>query len=483
LEKTRTNRTLSREETALQEEYSFRMQALLAEHAAQSGTQPKAFIDTYGCQQNVADSQSIRGLCDRMGYGVAESEKDADLIVINTCAVREHAEKRVFGNIGALSHHKKRKPALMIAVCGCMVQQPHIAEKIKKSYPHVDFVFGPQALWRFPELLYRKTTEKKRIFEISDTVGRIAEDIPVTRDDKVRAWVSVMYGCNNFCTYCIVPYVRGRERSRDPERILADIRALLADGYREINLLGQNVNSYGKDADFGVTFPELLRRIDALEGDFTVRFMTSHPKDATKELIDTIAASRHIAHQLHLPVQSGSSRILKLMNRYYDRETYLSLIRYAKEKISDLTLSSDIIVGFPGETDEDFEETISLLEEVKYNAIFSFIYSKRNGTPAAEMEDPTPAEVKSKRFDRLLETQNEIARTLQKAYVGRTMRVLVDDVSHYEDYDLAAKTDGGRLVHFCGDKSLLGSYVTVRITGCTTGSLFSELIVPDEDKK
>ena len=242
-----------------------------------------------------------------------------------------------------------------------------------------------------------------------------------------------MYGCNNFCTYCIVPYVRGRERSRDPERILADVRGLLADGYKEINLLGQNVNSYGKDLDCGVNFPELLRRIDALDGDFTVRFMTSHPKDATKELIDTIAASRHIAHQLHLPVQSGSSRILKLMNRYYDRETYLSLIRYAKETISDLTLSSDIIVGFPGETDEDFEDTISLIKEVEYSAIFSFIYSKRNGTPAAEMDDPTPAEVKSKRFDCLLETQNDIARTLQKAYVGRTVRILIDDESQYDD--------------------------------------------------
>jgi len=476
LENKRNVRVVSKEEMMQQEAYSLQIQTIVAEKTAETGRVPLAFIDTYGCQQNVADSQSIRGLCDRMGYGVAATEKEADLIVINTCAVREHAELRVYGNIGALAHHKKKNPNLMIAVCGCMVQQPHVAEKIKKSYPHVDFVFGPQALWRFPELLYRKMTEKKRIFEISDTTGRIAEDIPVTRDDKIKAWVSIMYGCNNFCTYCIVPYVRGRERSRDPERILEDIRGLLADGYKEINLLGQNVNSYGKDADYGVNFPALLRRIDALEGDFTVRFMTSHPKDATKELIDTIAQSKHIAHQLHLPVQSGSSRILKLMNRYYDRETYLALIRYAKETIPDLTLSSDIIVGFPGETDEDFEDTISLIKEVEYSAIFSFIYSKRNGTPAAEMDDPTPAEVKSKRFDRLLETQNEIARKLQKAYVGRTMRVLVDDVSHYDDYDLAGRTDGGRLVHFKGDTSLLGTYISVKITGYTTGSLFSEQV-------
>jgi len=476
LDNKRVSRTVSPEETAKQEAYSLQIKEYTARFIADNGRMPLAYIDTYGCQQNVADSQNIRGLCDRMGYGIAASEKEADLIVINTCAVREHAEMRVFGNIGALSHQKKKNPNLLIAVCGCMVQQPHIMEKIKKSFPHIDLVFGPQALWRFPELIYRKLTEKKRIFEISDTTGRIAEDLPIVRDDKIKAWVSVMYGCNNFCTYCIVPYVRGRERSRDPERILADVRGLLADGYKEINLLGQNVNSYGKDLDCGINFPELLRRIDALDGDFTVRFMTSHPKDATKELIDTIAASRHIAHQLHLPVQSGSSRILKLMNRYYDRETYLSLIRYAKETITDLTLSSDIIVGFPGETDADFEDTISLIKEVEYSAIFSFIYSKRNGTPAAEMDDPTPAEVKSKRFERLLETQNDIARTLQKAYVGRIVRILVDDESHYDDYDLAGRTSGGRLVHVKGDKSLLGTYINVKITGYTTGSLFSEQI-------
>ena len=476
MESKRISRVVTPEETAQQQAYSLEIKAHTARFAAENGRMPLAYIDTYGCQQNVADSQNIRGLCDRMGYGIAASEKEADLIVINTCAVREHAEMRVFGNIGALSHQKKKNPHLIIAVCGCMVQQPHITEKIKKSFPHIDLCFGPQALWRFPELLHRKLAEKKRIFEISDTTGRIAEDLPIVRDDSIKAWVSIMYGCNNFCTYCIVPYVRGRERSRDPERILADVKELLANGYKEINLLGQNVNSYGKDSDYGVNFPELLRRIDALDGDFTVRFMTSHPKDATKELIDTIADSRHIARQLHLPVQSGSSRILKLMNRYYDRETYLALIRYAKERIPELTLSSDIIVGFPGETDEDFEDTISLIKEVEYSAIFSFIYSKRNGTPAAQMDDPTPAEIKSARFDRLLETQNDIARTLQKTYVGKTVRILVDDESHYDDYDLAGRTSGGRLVHVKGDKSLLGTYINVKITGYTTGSLFSEQV-------
>ena len=440
------------------------------------------YIETYGCQMNVRDSETIAGLLQEMGYTPAQNKENASVILFNTCCVRDHAEKRLLANIGALKERKESDPELIIGICGCMMQQQDVAKKVMRRFPFVNFVFGTNVLWRLPELMLSALNGERLILTEEEGFA-ICEGLPARRSNPFSAFVNITFGCDNFCSYCIVPYVRGRERSRDPERILADIRALLADGYKEINLLGQNVNSYGKDADFGVTFPELLRRIDALEGDFTVRFMTSHPKDATKELIDTIAASRHIAHQLHLPVQSGSSRILKLMNRYYDRETYLSLIRYAKEKISDLTLSSDIIVGFPGETDEDFEETISLLEEVKYNAIFSFIYSKRNGTPAAEMEDPTPAEVKSKRFDRLLETQNEIARTLQKAYVGRTMRVLVDDVSHYEDYDLAAKTDGGRLVHFCGDKSLLGSYVTVRITGCTTGSLFSELIVPDEDKK
>ncbi len=469
-------RVVSREEMALQEEYLLKLQTKNARETAESGRQPLAFVDTYGCQQNVADSQSIRGLLDRMGYGTAESENDADLIVINTCAVREHAEKRVFGNIGALCHKKRREPNCIIAVCGCMVQQSHIAEKIKRSFRHVDLVFGPQALWRFPELLWRKCAEKKRVFEISDAEGRIAEGIPVTRDNRVRAWVSVMYGCNNFCTYCIVPYVRGRERSRDADVILAEVRELINDGYKEINLLGQNVNSYGKDLADGIRFPELLRRIDALDGDFTVRFMTSHPKDATKELIDVIADSRHIAHQLHLPVQSGSDRILKLMNRHYDRASYMSLIEYAKKRISDLTLSSDIIVGFPGETDSDFEDTLSLIKEVKYSAVFSFIYSKRSGTPAAEMDDPTPSEVKQARFERLLETQNEIALDLQKAYVGRTMRVLVDGKSDYEDYIFSAHTDGGRLVHLNGDASLFGKYADVEITDCTTGSLFSKLL-------
>ncbi len=475
MENTKKVRVVSREEMALQDEYCLKIQTQNARITAESGRRPLAFVDTYGCQQNVADSQSLRGLLDVMGYGIADSEKDADLIIINTCAVREHAEKRVFGNIGALCHKKRREPNCIIAVCGCMVQQPHIADKIKKSFRHVDIVFGPQALWRFPELLWRKFVEKKRVFEISDTEGRIAEDIPISRDNRIKAWVSIMYGCNNFCTYCIVPYVRGRERSRDAKCILSDIRQLIKDGYREINLLGQNVNSYGKDLEDGIRFPELLRQIDSLDGEFTVRFMTSHPKDATNELIDVIAESRHIAHQLHLPVQSGSDRILKMMNRHYDKKTYLDLIDYAKNKIPDLTLSSDIIVGFPGETNEDFEETLSLIKTVKYSAIFSFIYSKRSGTPAAEMDDPTSDEEKQARFERLLEVQNDIARNLQKSYVGRTMRVLVDGESDFDEYSLSAHTDGGRLVHLNGSSDLYGKYVNVKITDYTTGSLFSQL--------
>ena len=435
----------------------------------QAGRTPKAYVETYGCQQNEADSQTLRGLLSQCGYEIAQEAEGADVVIMNTCAIREHAEQRVFGNLGALTHTKRRHPEQKIFLCGCMAGQTEVVERIRKSYPHVNGVFSTHHLWQFPELLYRVLTEKKRQFFVQDEAGSIAEGLPMLRDNTLKSWVSIMYGCNNFCTYCIVPYVRGRERSRKPQDILEECKALIASGCKEITLLGQNVNSYGKDLDCGLDFADLLAQIASLDGDFLVRFMTSHPRDASTKLFDTMAQYPKIAKQLHLPFQSGSSRVLKAMNRHYDRETYLSKVKYAKKVMPDLVLTSDVIVGFPGETEEDFQETMSLIRQVRYDALFTFIFSPRPGTPAAKMEDPTPASEKNRRFDELCALQNSISEKLHRAYVGKTMRCLVDG---QEDGDLlTARTEGGRLVRFAGDPALIGSYQNLEITGSTTWSL------------
>ena len=436
------------------------------------GQRPLAMVDTYGCQQNEADSEKLRGYLSEMGYSFTQDEFQADVIVVNTCAVREHAEMRVLGNVGALNHTKKNKPGQIIAVCGCMVQQEHMAEKIKKSYPVVDLVFGPHELWRFPELMQQVMTKHKRIFATAKSDGTVAEGIPLRRDGSVKAWLSIMYGCNNFCTYCVVPYVRGRERSRLPEDVVAEARQLVAEGYKDITLLGQNVNSYGKDLGLGVDFADLMASIAELPGEFWLRFMTSHPKDASKKLFDTIARYPKIAKQFHLPFQSGNDRVLKAMNRHYTREEYLKLAHYGREIMPELVLTSDVIVGFPGETEEEFEDTLSLIEEVRYDALFTFIFSPRAGTPAAKMDDPTPKEEKNRRFDRLCDTQNRISLEIHQGYVGRTLRVLVDG---REKEMLTARTEGGRLVRFAGDDSLIGQFLDVTITGCTTWSLVGEV--------
>lgn len=432
------------------------------------GVTPLAFVDTYGCQQNEADSERIRGMLQCAGYGFTDTEEGADVIVLNTCAVREHAEQRVFGNVGALVHTKRRHPRQKIFVCGCMMGQPQVAERIKKSYPHVDGVFSTHHLWQFPELLLHVLTTGKRIFATEDSAGSIAEHIPVARTNTLKAWVSVMYGCNNFCSYCIVPYVRGRERSRRPEDVLEECRGLIAAGYKEITLLGQNVNSYGKDLDCGVDFADLMAQVAELPGEFRLRFMTSHPKDASRKLFDTIAKYPKICKQFHLPFQSGSDRILKLMNRRYTAEQYLSLVDYGRSLMPELVLTSDVIVGFPGETEEDFEDTIRLIERVRYDALFTFIFSPREGTPAAAMDDPTPKADKNRRFDRLVAVQNRISEEKHRAYIGKTVRVLVDG---RDGEQLTARTDGGRLVRFAGDDSLIGQFLDVEITDCTTWSL------------
>ena len=456
--------------------------AELFERLTADGRRPLALVDTYGCQQNEADSEKLRGYLAEMGCGFTQDEFQADVIVVNTCAVREHAEMRVLGNVGALSHAKKARPGQIVAVCGCMVQQEHMAQKLKMSYPVVDLVFGPHELWRFPELLRQvmdareRRDDRRRVFATAKDDGAVAEGIPLRRDGTVKAWLSIMYGCNNFCTYCIVPYVRGRERSRLPEDILREARQLVGEGYRDITLLGQNVNSYGKDLDEPVDFADLLRMVSAIPGDFVLRFMTSHPKDATEKLFRTMAECEKCAHHIHLPVQSGSDRVLRAMNRHYDRAAYLEKVALARRYMPDLVLTTDIIVGFPGETEEEFEDTLSLCEQVRFDAMFTFIYSKRVGTPAASMPDPYSRADKQARFDRLTELANRISGEKHRAYEGKTLRVLVDGETGKEPYNLSSRTSGGRLVHLQGAPSLIGQFVNARITTSNTWALYGEIV-------
>ena len=434
-----------------------------------------AMVDTFGCQQNEEDSEKLRGYLAEMGFEMTQDEFKADVIVLNTCAVREHAEMRVFGNLGALTHAKKANPNQIIAVCGCMVQQEHIVDKIKKSFRHVDLVFGPDELWRFPELISTVLTKRKRVFAPGSGDGCVAEGVPHLRSDKVKAWLSIMNGCNNFCTYCIVPYTRFRERSRKPEEIIREARELVAQGYKEITLLGQNVNSYGNDLENRLSFAELIRRLNEIEGEFVIRFMTSHPKDATDELFEAMRDCEKCEKHLHLPLQSGSDRILKAMNRHYDTEKYLALVERVREMIPEIVLTTDIIVGFPNETDEDFEGTMRVIEKVRFDAMFTFIYSKRNGTPAAEMPDPFTREEKQLHFDRLVEAQNAISEEKHREYIGKTVRVLIDGKDREEGV-LSARTSGGRLVRLFADDSLIGSFADVKITDCNTWALRGELV-------
>lgn len=441
------------------------------------GAQPMALVRTYGCQQNVADSEKLRGQLQEMGFAFTEQEEEADLILFNTCAVRENAEFRVYGNVGNLKALKRQKPSLIIGVCGCMMEQEHVAEKIRQSYPYVSLVFGTHVVHKLPELLYQTLTSGKRVFSRGDDSEdkTIVEGLPIHRDRDIRAWLTVMYGCDNFCSYCVVPHVRGRERSRTPEAVEAEFRALVQAGYKEIVLLGQNVNSYGKTLEHPISFSELLRRLDAIPGDHRLRFMTSHPKDATKELIDTMAESEHICHSLHLPFQSGNDRVLKEMNRKYTRERYLELIQYAREKMPDISFSSDIIVGFPGETYEEFLDTVSLVEEVGFTSLFTFIYSPRVGTRAAKMEDPVSEQEKSRWFTELLQAQEAAADKLAPTIIGTTQRVLVEEVSEKRGV-LCGKTEGNLNCDFEGSESLVGQFVDVKITDSRNWVLKGELV-------
>ncbi len=434
---------------------------------------PKAFVHTYGCQGNVSDSERIKGQLREMGYSFTSTPEEADLVLFNTCAVREHAEDRVFGNVGALKPIKEKNKDMIIVLCGCMMQQKHIAERIKKSYPYVNLVFGTFAIHRLPEMLYTVLTRGKRVFEIEENPGTIAEGLPTERDRGAKAWLPIMYGCNNFCSYCIVPYVRGRERSRLPEDILAEAKELVASGAKDITLLGQNVNSYGKNPDCGVNFASLLRKINDIEGDFIIRFMTSHPKDCTYELLDAMAECEKVARHLHLPVQSGNNRVLAEMNRKYTREQYLDLIAYAKKKMPDISLTSDIIVGFPGETYEEFLDTVSLIEAVEYTSLFTFIYSKRTGTKAAEMPDPVTHKEKARWFKELCDAQEAIAAKRTASMVGKTYRVLVEP--NEKEGWLTGRTGSNISIDFRGDASLIGQFADIEVTEAKTWILYGKL--------
>lgn len=475
---TKSDKVVQEAELQRQRDFSHRVQSLLAVKYKES---PLAAVVTFGCQQNLADSERIKGMLSQMGYVFTDDTRQAKLILFNTCAVREHAEDRVFGNVGALKSYKRDNPDVVIALCGCMMQQQHIADRIKTSFPFVDLVFGTHVIYKLPELLCKALQQKKRVFEIPDMDGAIAEGVPILRDDERKAWLPIMYGCNNFCSYCIVPYVRGRERSRRADDVLAEAKNLVDQGYKEITLLGQNVNSYGKDLEPKVTFAQLLRALDQMEGDFRIRFMTSHPRDCTFELLDTMAECDKITKHLHLPFQSGNDRVLQAMNRHYDRAHYLKLIRYAKEKMGDaLSITSDVIVGFPGETYAEFQDTLSLVEEIRPASLFTFIYSSRKGTPAAAMDDPVSREEKGRWLRELLDLQEQISADEMKRMDGKVFKVFVSGKGKLSDNYVAGRNDGNLIIEFEGDDSLIGTFQTVKVTETLTYVLKGMLVQPQK---
>ncbi len=466
------NHILDYAQMAGQREYVRKIREALAHRYT---SPPLALVHSYGCQQNAADGEKLKGLLAQMGYGFTDIPEEADLIIYNTCAVRENAEKRVLGTVGALKHYKRQKPELLIALTGCMTQRQSVADKLRKSYPHVDLVLGADAWARLPERMYQVLCQGQRYIKApEEEPDTIVEGLPVRRESWPKAWVTVMYGCNNFCSYCIVPYVRGRERSRRPEDILREVEELVSQGYRDFTLLGQNVNSYGKGLPDGVNFAELLRRINSIPGDFRIRFMTSHPKDCTRELLDAMAECPKVSKHLHLPVQSGSDRILAQMNRRYTVERYLELVDYARKVMPDISLTSDIIVGFPGETYEDFQGTKELVERVGYTALYTFLYSPREGTRAAELPDPVPAEEKSRWFQELLDLQGKIGGEYMQRQVGKTFRVLAEGPGKEEGI-LTSRTDQNLIVEFPGPPELAGHFLEVEITSARNWALVGRL--------
>lgn len=430
-------------------------------------------ITTFGCQMNEHDSEVIDGLLTERGFSSVKERKDASIVIINTCSVRDNADKRFFGTLGQLKKRKESDPSFIVCVCGCMMQQQRVVDTIKAKYPWVDVIFGTNSIHHIPELIEKVAIEKEKVVDIIENTEEIVEGLPAKRLFDHKALVNIMFGCNNFCTYCIVPYTRGREKSREPEAIVAEVKGLVADGVKEIMLLGQNVNSYDGN---GTSFAELLKMLNDVDGLERIRFMTSNPKDLSDELIEAFAVCDKLCRNLHLPIQSGSNRVLKRMNRKYTREDYLKLIEKLRKTVPDITLSTDIIVGFPGETNEDFEETLSIVKEVEYDSAFTFIYSIRKGTPAEKFEDQIDESEKHRRFDLLVNAVNEISEKKNKAYQDRVEKVLVDGVSKNDKSTLTGRTDGFKLVNFAGKKELIGSIVDVKITDAKTFSLFGEVI-------
>ena len=455
-------------ETESMRQYWFMKKAreLVKEQSEKLGRPLTACTTTFGCQMNARDSEKLLGVLEQIGYQEETNEEEADFVIYNTCTVRENANMRVYGRLGQLNRVKKQKPHMLIGLCGCMMQEPEVVEKIKKSYRFVDLIFGTHNIYKFAELIVTRLESQRMVIDIWKDTDKIVEDLPSERKFSFKSGVNIMFGCNNFCSYCIVPYVRGRERSRNPEDIIREIQGLVADGVVEVMLLGQNVNSYGKTLEHPMTFAQLLTEIEKIEGLERIRFMTSHPKDLSDELIEVMKHSKKICKHLHLPVQSGSTEILKKMNRRYTKEQYLELVRKIKEAVPDISLTTDIIVGFPGETEEDFLETMDVVKKVRYDSAFTFIYSKRTGTPAAAMENQVPEDVVKDRFDRLLKEVQSISAEVCSVHEGTTQSVLVEAVNDHDPALVTGRLSNNILVHFPGEKELIGKIVSVRLDAC-----------------
>ena len=455
-------------ETEPMRQYWFMKKAreLVKEQSEKLGRPLTACTTTFGCQMNARDSEKLLGVLEQIGYQEETNEEEADFVIYNTCTVRENANMRVYGRLGQLNRVKKQKPHMLIGLCGCMMQEPEVVEKIKKSYRFVDLIFGTHNIYKFAELIVTRLESQRMVIDIWKDTDKIVEDLPSERKFSFKSGVNIMFGCNNFCSYCIVPYVRGRERSRNPEDIIREIQGLVADGVVEVMLLGQNVNSYGKTLEHPMTFAQLLTEIEKIEGLERIRFMTSHPKDLSDELIEVMKHSKKICKHLHLPVQSGSTEILKKMNRRYTKEQYLELVRKIKEAVPDISLTTDIIVGFPGETEEDFLETMDVVKKVRYDSAFTFIYSKRTGTPAAAMENQVPEDVVKDRFDRLLKEVQSISAEVCSVHEGTTQSVLVEAVNDHDPALVTGRLSNNILVHFPGEKELIGKIVSVRLDAC-----------------
>lgn len=470
------NNNVSAEQLARQQEFMKKIREINDEYFNRTGKKKSMFITTFGCQMNAHDSEKLLGMLKEMGYEEAQEEKDADFVIYNTCCVRENAENKVYGNLGYLKHQKRENPEMKIAICGCMMQQESVLQTIKEKYKHVDMVFGTFNLYKLPEIMYINIETKAPVFDIWKEHKEIVEDLPTIRHFKYKASVNIMFGCNNFCSYCIVPYVRGRERSRCPEDILNEIRELAKDGVKEITLLGQNVNSYGLGLGEEITFAKLLRMVNEIDGIERIRFMTSHPKDLSDELIYAMRDCKKVCNHIHLPFQAGNNDILKVMNRKYTKEQYLELVEKIKKEIPDISLTTDIIVGFPGETSSQVDDTIDVIKKARFNGAFTFIYSKRTGTPAAEMKNQVDEKEAKENFNRVLDALNPIIYELNCQKVGKTYKVLADDVSNGDKEYITGRLEDNSLVHFKGDSSMIGQIFDVKITDCKTFYLIGERV-------